>query len=97
MSLKVLESSDVRSLLEEIGDGFFVVEFVKRDGTLRRMHCRRGVRKGLVDPASPQLPSYADHPNIVGVWSLKDQAYKCFKVDRVVSLIGAGRSLRVSE
>lgn len=91
--MKVLKSSAVLSLLEEIGDGFFTVEFVKRDGSLRRMRCRRGVRKGLVDPESPQLPSYANHPNIVGVWSMEDKAYKCFKLDCVVSIAGAGKVL----
>lgn len=84
---------EVKKLLEEVGNGFFMVVFVKKNGQRRRMLCRRGVRKGLADPEHPRLPSYANCPDIVGVWSVADQAYKSFSVNRVAKIAGAGKVL----
>lgn len=90
----MIDPSKVKLLLEEIGDSFFFVEFEKKNGQRRKMLCRRGVTKGLVDPERPQLPSYANVPDLVGVWDLQKGAYRCFSINKVIRIAGAGKVLR---
>lgn len=43
-----IDPSEVKGIIDSVGDKFFTVSFVKRtDNTLRTMNCRRGVRKGI--------------------------------------------------
>jgi hypothetical protein len=44
-------------LLDSVTDGrIFSVEFMKKDGTIRRMTCRRNVRKGLTGKGMAYRP-----------------------------------------
>jgi len=55
----------IKSFCKAVGSGFFTAEFVKKDGTLRKMNCRLNVKKHLnggtmrYDPlAKGMLPVY---------------------------------------
>lgn len=68
---------------------FFSVSFVKRDGTIREMNCRRDVRKHLKGGES----TIKHKKNLVSVWDTKAKEYRCFDMGRVLSLRGAGAEL----
>jgi hypothetical protein len=89
----MLNPEVVKSFVKSMGDHFFVVKFIKKNGQQREMLCRKGVKKGLADPANPQLPSYINCPDIVGVWDIKAGGYRSFSVDRVVYISGNGMVL----
>lgn len=65
---------------------FFSVTFRKRDGSLRKILARRGVKRNL--KGNPRY-NPADH-NILIVWSVNDEAYRSIRVDRILEVKAAG-------
>ena len=55
---------------------FFSVTFRKKDGTIRKMTARRGVKKNL--QGNPRY-NPADY-NLLTVWSVNDEGYRSIKI-----------------
>lgn len=71
--------------LNLINSGKFVtVEFIKKDGNKRVMNCRAGVKKHLAGGKS----TIAHIPELVSVWTNK--GYRCFNIDRLLSVKAGG-------
>ena len=68
-SVRIIAPSDV---IEVVGDGrIFSATFVKKDGTIRVMNCRRGVSKGVTGEGLKFNPS---DKQLLGVFDMhKDQ------------------------
>ena len=80
----------VWNFLDRTDGKIFSVTFVKKtDGEVRHMNCRMGVKKHLKGGKS----TIADIPSLVSVYDLKHNGYRCFDVNRVIALNGAGLSL----
>lgn len=82
---KFIDPTVVDALLHCIGGGFFSITFVKKDGTERKMKCRRGVKKHLKGGES----TIKEIPNLVGVYEISND-YRCFDKRRVLKIKGAG-------
>lgn len=76
----------VKALVEQAGGKFFNVQFVKKDGTIRSMTCRREVAKY----SSGGEAGYSANPNNVGVWEVCEcqgkEAYRCFNAENVIAM-----------
>jgi len=72
----------VEFLENETGGRLFSVYFQKKDGTMREMVARRGVRKYL---AGGQLPYDAKAKELVTVFDFAISEYRCFKIGALVS------------
>lgn len=99
MERKFLNPKVARAVIEAFSDGtIFSVVFEKKDGTLRRMVCRTGVKKHLAGGKA----TYDSDKNI-GVWDTEAPGdhtneagekitgdYRCFAADRVLRIKGGG-------
>lgn len=56
---------------------FFSVSFVKKDGSLRKMVARIGVKKYLRGGEN----KLANHPNLVTVWDSQKRDYRSINLD----------------
>jgi len=72
----------------------FSVHFEKKDGSERKMNCRRGVYKHLVQ--NPSKNKAASPDNIVTVFEMSKKQYRSFDVNRVKE-IRAARKIFVVE
>jgi hypothetical protein len=94
----------LEKLEEIIGEGteFFAVSFVKKDGTLREMQCRRGVKKYLkggelaYNPRERNLLTVWD-VNAPGAHSENDVGYRMINVSTIQTLKAHGRIWVVKE
>ncbi len=69
----------------------FGVDFVKKDGSIRRMNARMGVKCHLRQPEGTHKRT--SNPNLVVVWDRNAErtgAYRSFKLDTVLSLRHGG-------
>jgi len=74
----------INEIKKEIGNKFFSVEFVKKNGELRKMHARLGVKKYL----KGGFKKYdAESLNYLTVYDLSKKAYRTVNLNTVKSLI----------
>ena len=72
---------DREDLLKIIGDGkFFSCEFIKADGSVRKLRGRLGVKLGQKGGVKPFNDA---EKSIITVWDLDKKAYRSFRVDRL--------------
>lgn len=88
-----LDRKVVRSFLKLIGKGFFTVTFEKKDGTLRTMNCRKGVKKHLKGGDS----TIAHKRDLVSVYDVKSRGYRCFDVTRVTDIKANNAALTANQ
>ena len=76
----------VKALVEQAGGKIFSVKFVKKDGTIRSMTCRREVHKY----ANGGEAGYSSNPNNVGVYEFCErkgrEGYRCFDAENVLTM-----------
>ena len=65
---------------------FFSVTFRKKDGTLRKMIARRGVKRNLQGNPRYNPSDY----NLLVVWSVNDEAYRSVNLNTVIEVKAAG-------
>jgi len=65
---------------------FFSVTFRKKDGTIRKMLARRGVKRNL--QGNPRYNP--DDYNLLVVWSVNDEAYRSIKINRILEVKANG-------
>ena len=76
--------------LIELNQGkFFTVEFIKKDGTLRRMNCRTGVKKYLSKNGRKIQTIPPTENGILRVYDLKN-GYRSINIDTIqrISICG---------
>lgn len=70
-------------LIENLNGQFFTVEFVKKDGTLRKMNCRTGVKKYLSNNGKTIKITHPIDNGILRVFDVKKDAYRSINLDTV--------------
>lgn len=70
-------------LIENLNGQFFTVEFVKKDGTLRKMNCRTGVKKYLSNNGKTIKITRPIDNGILRVFDVKKDAYRSINLDTV--------------
>lgn len=69
---------------------FFTVEFVKKDGSVRRMNCRTGVKRY----SNGGRPTTAHIAKYVTVYDVVKRGYRTINADRILSLKCGGTEFR---
>ena len=73
-----------------VGNQFFSAQFVKKNGEVRKMLCRVGVKKYL----KGGVKKY-DYDNLVTVYDLKKKAYRTIPLDRLMEVRAKGKRIKV--
>lgn len=93
-------SIDRELLKEATKNQFFTVEFIKKDGTLRKMNCRTGVKKHL-NPNSKGLSELAKNAiidnNLLRVWEDASNSYKTINCDSIIKVSFAKKTVYFDE
>lgn len=77
-------------LKKQLGGKFFTVVFTKKDGSVRKLNGRLGVKKHLRGGEK----SFSDAQiNALTVFDLKAKGYRTVKLDKVTSLKCGGKEL----
>lgn len=76
------------ALIKANQDKIFSVEFIKKDGTLRKMTAKLGVTKHLRGGGKNTCDTY-DH--LVTVFDMEKKAYRNINVNTLVSMKGLGQ------
>jgi len=87
----MLTKETVRDALEIIGNKFFTVEFVAKDGKVRVYNGRINIKKGLKNNERSEIVRKAFQANGVVPIKIDGEQFKAFKLDNVVSIKGAGQ------
>lgn len=83
---------NITELSKELGSKFFDITFIKKDGTLRSINGRLGVKKGLHGWIRTTDPD-----EYLIVWSMKDQGYRNIKLDKVLRIALSGQVIYSKE
>ena len=71
---------NMKQKIESTRGKFFTVNFVKKDGSVRKMLARTGVKKGLV--GAGRVRPLAN--NLVCVWDVQSKGYRTINCDSVL-------------
>ncbi len=70
------------TIKDMVGDKFFTVEFLKKDGELRRMNCRLGVKKHLKGGRD----NVVHIPTLLPVYDLKAKGYRNINLKTLLNI-----------
>jgi hypothetical protein len=79
--------TEVKQLRELVQNKIFSVEFTKKDGTLRKMVCRLGVKKHL---KGGELKYSPEDFNYLTVFDLQSEEYRTINVNTLKSITFEG-------
>jgi hypothetical protein len=88
--MKYLESKIVSETVRAQQGKIYSVLFQKKDGTLRKLNTRRGVRKHLAGGKS----TLKDRPWIYTAYDIQKDAWRCFNITRVIEIRGRGKVVK---
>ena len=90
----------LRRIIEGQGSKFMLVEFVKKDGSYRRMRIQAAATKfrvkGEAACESAQRAAAtraANHPNLFNVYDVDQDAIRSVNFDTLLTIQGGGRTL----
>lgn len=81
-----MSAFDYRQLIKNTKGRFFSVEFVKKDGTIRKMLARTGVKIG-VNGTGKKLSEMIP---VMRVWDVHKSAFRSIPLDRINWLKSSG-------
>lgn len=76
-------TQQIAELIKGTKGKFFSVEFIKKDGSLRRMTARLGVRKGITGKGMAFNPSEKE---LMVVWATDKKNYRMINLKTITSL-----------
>ena len=81
---------DLQAFRNEVGGKFFSAIFVKKDGTVREINCRLGVKKHLKGGSLSYNP---DDFNYLVVFDVEKKEYRTINMDRLIMLKFNGKEI----
>lgn len=75
--------TEIQTFKELVGSKIFTVEFYKKDGTLRKMNCRLGVKAHLKGGEKTWNP---EDYNSLTVFDMQSQGYRTINLNTLKSL-----------
>lgn len=76
-----MNKQSIRNIFENTNGRTFSVVFKKKDGSIRKMTCRTGVKKHLKGGES----TIKHKDNLFGVFDMSNGGYRCINLDTVIS------------
>ena len=77
-----MKNNVIRNIIDNTNGKFFTVLFVKKDGSLRRMNCRTGVKKYLKGGSS----TTGHLNNLITVYDLQTKDYRNINLNTVIEI-----------
>jgi hypothetical protein len=91
-TVRIIEPSDV---IKIVGDGrIFSATFVKKDGTIRVMNCRRGVSKGVTGVGLAFNPS---EKQLLGVFDMHKDQHRFINLQTLQRIQAGGQVYEVRQ
>lgn len=90
--IKVLSRVRLEGKLKDNNGKFFACEFLRKDGSLRKMSCRTGVKKHL---KGGKNNSQKDSNGLIVVWDREVEQYRTLNLETVISINMRGEKYRV--
>lgn len=84
--------TEIEQFKQLVGVKIFSVEFLKKDGTLRKMTCRFGVKKYL---KGGELTYDANKKNYLIVYDLKEESYRTINLNTLQKLTFEGNEYTI--
>lgn len=83
-----MDVNAIKQMIDQASAGgkIFSVKFVKGNGTIREMNCRRNVKKHLVGGPT----KYPAKQGAIGVYDIQAKGYRCFYPQKVLAIKGGG-------
>lgn len=78
-----LGMEDLKNIISLLGDKIFTVTFVKKDGTVRVMNARRGVKKGVKGVGMSYDP-YSK--NLIPVYDMQKGAFRMINAETILEI-----------
>lgn len=85
--------NNLKQFVENTNGKIFSVNFRKKDGSMREMVCRTGVKKHLKGGES----TIAGKENLVSVYDVQAEGYRCINLDTVTKVKYAGEEYVIGE
>lgn len=82
-----MDKNEAKKLIAAQGGRIFYVTFIKKDGTERRMLCRRQVKKGIKGIGMAYKPEDYD---LVTVFDMEKQAYRTINLNTITKICAQG-------
>jgi hypothetical protein len=73
-----------RKLLDSSKGTFFSCSFVKKDGSVRNITCKKFIRSYLTDPSSPQANPAAHKENLYTVAEMAVEGFRNISLDKLI-------------
>ena len=70
-------------IAQMVGNTFFGATFIKKDGSLRKIHCRLGVKRYT---KGGKLSYNQDYYNYLTVYDLQKKAYRTINVNQLLTI-----------
>ncbi len=93
-SVEVSPTLAMGKILSSNNGRFFSVKFVKKDGSIRKMTCRKGVRKGLSGGGAKYNPV---ERGLLAVYDVQKGAYRSLNFDTLQEFKLGGISYKVNK
>lgn len=91
---KVINKTLLREKIEKQGNKIFSVDFLKKDGTERRMNCRLDVKKytnGGLNNVEP------NNPHLKVVYDLQSKGYRTINLNTIYACSLNGKAYKVQQ
>ena len=87
MNTNMMHPDEVRTAIAKRGTRFATVEFLKKDGTVRKINgLFRATSKMVGGDGGARQHDVLKANDLVAIYSLKDRGWRSFKVDQVVGI-----------
>ena len=90
--MKVINKIQASVMIEKSKGKFFSVEFIKKNGEIRQMLARKGVKKGISGKGSKYNPI---EKTLSCVYDVHKDAYRMISLDTIRRLVMNGQSFKV--
>ena len=84
---KYITAADAVNIINSQGGKFHTVTFMKKDNTLRKMNCRKGVTKHL---KGGSLKYNRAEKGLIGTYDVVAKGYRSINVNTIVSISAGG-------
>lgn len=92
MRFKFISAADAVNIINSQGGKFHSVTFVKKNGDLRLMNCRKGVTKYL---KGGTLKYNRADKGLIGTYDVRAKGYRSINVNTIVSIRANGMEYHV--
>ena len=78
--------NEILQFIKRLNGRFFTVEFIKKDNTIRKMNCRTGVKKHLVNNGKQIKLTPPNENGILRVYEPNKAQYRSINIDTIKTI-----------